>query len=418
VNRCLLTVLIAAAAFIGQVDWVLAHSQVSSARLDFETRIELREKTVSVECALTINRPGAFLEVLKIDTNQDGDLSQEEQARYFERIGKHITTGIEVKLNGVPAVLEPAGDVELAMPFKKLYRFNTKQPVDWQSGATLEFHNDCFLEYQGSVTTIVDPCNVADIIYNSQWEHPTAPGADAQERDVVVRYRAGTGLEQPDGSDGAFDTAEIPQGPVAGISLGRSRRRQILSATLLAIGVCSVLVLARLRRMRIAALVLPLCLVAVGLLIWPTGRSAVLDDAEAVDIFRELHRNIYTAFEGTIELEVYDVLADSLDGELLDEIYNEVYVAVLSGNDATTFDIRRVKPLSSTLLPGRAAESAGAYCVRHNWRVYGTVSHFGHRHSRINEYRAVYTVAARTGQWRITDVRIEQQQRVDPVSSL
>jgi hypothetical protein len=437
-KRFSLTTLVIAMLLAGNAHWAHGHSQVSSARLDFETLIKLQDNVISIECDLTLNRPGAYLEVLKIDTDQDGDLSPQEQASYFKLIGQHIIAGIEVKINDSIAALQPVGQIELTMPFRKQYRFIVEQPADWQSGTTLEFHNDCFLEYSGSVTTIVNPGDGADIVYCSQWDSPgeqalvergDSIGVDLQERDIVIRYRAGTGLGQPDDQSNLFDLAELEEKPADQAGIQQSARHKMLSVTLLALAVGAVFVLVhshraipRLRQrtiVRIASMALPICLLMLSLLLFRSGwdNSPVPDDAEAVQIFRELHCNIYAAFGVAGESDIYDVLAGSLDGELLDEIYNEVHTAALS-RDATSFNIRRVKPLSSKLLPTPTVDSGAAYCVRHNWRVYGTVSHFGHRHSRTNEYRAVYTVAARKGLWRITDVRIEQQQRVNPVPTI
>jgi hypothetical protein len=438
VKRFFLTALVIAALSVGNVHRARGHSQVSSARLDFETLIKLQDHAISIECTLTLNRPGAFLEVLKMDTNQDGDLSPLEQASYFELMGKQIMAGIEVKLNAGPVALQPVGRVELTMPFTKQYRFSAQQPANWQSGATLEFHNDCFLEYAGSVTTVVDPGTEADIIYHSQWDslggqtsagRGDSSGADLQERDIVIGYRAGTGLWQMDDHTGALNLVELQEKPAARAGIQQSVWRRMLCAALLISAVSAVFVLARSHRashrprertaVRTATVALPACLVILLLLLFRSGWGGprVPDDTDAIQIFRQLHCNIYAAFDVAGESEIYDVLADSLDGRLLDEIYNEVHTAALSGG-ATSFNIRRVKPLSSELLPAPTADKGAVYCVRHNWRVHGTVSHFGHRHSRINEYRAIYTVGAREGLWRITDVRIEQQERVDPVPTI
>ena len=116
---------------------------------------------------------------------------------------------------------------------------------------------------------------------------------------------------------------------------------------------------------------------------------------------------------------MYDTLAQSLDDNALETIYNEVYKAQV-GREAgiTSFKIRRIKPLETEVLP-----SNDGFRIRYNWRVYGTVTHFGHTHARFNEYHAIYNVAARAVpgndelKWRIVDVNVLQHRRIDPTTT-
>lgn len=52
-------------------------------------------------------------------------------------------------------------------------------------------------------------------------------------------------------------------------------------------------------------------------------------EQEAVDLFTALHRNVYRAFDYKTESDIYDVLAQSVDGDLLDQVYNEVYQSLI-----------------------------------------------------------------------------------------
>ena len=57
---------------------------------------------------------------------------------------------------------------------------------------------------------------------------------------------------------------------------------------------------------------------------WPTGPPA---DARAV--FEALHRNLYRAFEADTEDEIYDVLKQSVDASLLQEVYLDIYESLI-----------------------------------------------------------------------------------------
>ena len=61
---------------------------------------------------------------------------------------------------------------------------------------------------------------------------------------------------------------------------------------------------------------------------WEGGPQPPSDE-EAQRIFEALHRNIYRAFDYETESDIYDALAESVDGYLLDQIYNEVYQSLI-----------------------------------------------------------------------------------------
>ena len=434
-QRSMALVLVALGLVSGRPS-VLAHTEMSAARLDTETRVRLGERDVAIECVLVLNRPAAYLEVLKMDTDQDGQLSPPEERRYFEQIRRQLLTGLEVTLNGVAATLESVGEVELSMPLTKRYRFSVEQPRDWRDGVLLELHNDCFLDARGSFTITVDPGDCADIVYSSKWQGArgepltsltglTSNGA--QERDLLIRYRPGIGRERLEERAAATIPGRITASPVGSGSTAEFSRwgRVALCAALLALALVLRIAGRSMRetvggrtvigaRVAVALVFLGVALFEIASLWRPA--AAAPNDLTAGKIFLDLHRNIYRAFEARSEGEIYDVLVRSLDGDLLDAIYNEVHAALMSRESgAARFAIRRVKPMDTEILPVRPRVTSG-YRVRHRWRVYGTVFHFGHRHGRINEYQALYTVSAAADGWRITDLRIEQQQRVDPTA--
>ncbi len=44
----------------------------------------------------------------------------------------------------------------------------------------------------------------------------------------------------------------------------------------------------------------------------------------------------------------------------------------------------------------------------------GTVGHWGHVHTRQNLYDAIVTIAAVDGAWKITDLEVIEENRIDP----
>jgi hypothetical protein len=97
---------------------------------------------------------------------------------------------------------------------------------------------------------------------------------------------------------------------------------------------------------------------------------------------------------------------------VLEDAYSEVQEALLMRNRGTaSFAVRRVKPIETIILPADDID-APAFRVRYRWRVYGTVTHFGHTHARVNEYEAVYLVSRQRQTWRISAAEVRQQRRV------
>ena len=147
---------------------------------------------------------------------------------------------------------------------------------------------------------------------------------------------------------------------------------------------------------------------------WGGGAEA-LDAAEAGGVFTSLHRNVYRAFDYKTESDIYDVLAQSVAGDLLDQVYNEVYQSLIVRDQGgavarvQSVDVLDTELLSSGALPD---SDALAFQMRSRWRVRGAVYHWGHVHSRTNEYRARYTVAQLGGSWKITGVEVLEQRRI------
>ena len=141
--------------------------------------------------------------------------------------------------------------------------------------------------------------------------------------------------------------------------------------------------------------------------------SDVPPQAEAVEIFKALHANIYRSFDYQTESDIYDSLAQSVSGPILNEIYEMVYLGlVVQEKGGAVCSVDKVEVLDTHFIPLENTDIA-QYQVSCCWRVWGIVAHWEHNHKRVNEYNAVYTVSDVDGQWRITDSKVTKQQRVD-----
>lgn len=181
-------------------------------------------------------------------------------------------------------------------------------------------------------------------------------------------------------------------------------------------------------RRRRAVFGVPILLVAAGLTrnVWvvevhqtDSSAAALPSEADALAVFEPLHANIYRAFDYTTEDQIYDSLAQSVDGEMLDSLYNQIYRGLIMQEEGgavsrvQAVDLREAEVESIGLMP---PEDDPGFRVRARWRVLGTVYHWGHTHSRTNEYAAVYTVIDRGEGWRIAGSEVLEQARVDTIT--
>jgi DNA-binding protein Fis len=148
---------------------------------------------------------------------------------------------------------------------------------------------------------------------------------------------------------------------------------------------------------------------------WP-GSSKVVppDSATVADTCHALLRNIYRAFDFKSESDIYDVLAQSVDGPLLERIYQEVYQSLVAREQGGAVTRVRGIVMLETTPATDAPPEPDAFAVHVRWRVNGVVYHWGHVHERVNEYAARYVLAPRGDRWKLVDAKVDDQRRVDP----
>ena len=144
------------------------------------------------------------------------------------------------------------------------------------------------------------------------------------------------------------------------------------------------------------------------------SRWKVPGENEAKRIFTTLHRNIYRAFDYETEDDVYDALARSVSGRMLNKIYNDVYHGSIINEAGKICQIDRVDIISSSMAGNReyTEDDIPRFLMSCTWRVTGLVTHWGHVHRRVNEYSAVYTLKAVNNTWKIMEVEMNRHRRI------
>jgi hypothetical protein len=188
----------------------------------------------------------------------------------------------------------------------------------------------------------------------------------------------------------------------------------LLGAWLLALGV---LALAARRRSWTLGLT-TLALVAGGWFLPPVRSITVPLPAsvrmpsgvEAAPTLHALLYNVYRALDFRQEEVVFDRLAQSLSGDILERVYLEMRKGLrLENQGGARVRVREVELLD--VVPQEPPD-AGVLRYRARWNATGSVGHWGHTHLRTNAYDAVISLGQRDNRWKIADIDIIEEQRV------
>ena len=162
----------------------------------------------------------------------------------------------------------------------------------------------------------------------------------------------------------------------------------------------------------VAAVLLPQNLAAIAI---PKDRPAeqIIPNEEADQVFSALHSNIYRAFDYGQDSQVYDVLDQSVGGELLETLYLKISEGLrmeeqggaIARVSSTSIESKEIVDRSYTLRKPQFT----CQCV---WNVAGTVEHWGHIHTRENQYEGQFTVSVVDNTWKITGLEVKNETRV------
>lgn len=146
----------------------------------------------------------------------------------------------------------------------------------------------------------------------------------------------------------------------------------------------------------------------------PFARSAAIEPQEAGETVHALLYNIYRAFDRRDESIVYDRLARSITGDMLTDVYLQMRRSMELENQGGA----RVKVDDVEILhiDGRQVKNQAGLAYRCRWTTAGSVGHWGHIHRRSNLYDAVLTIKPVDGVWKIANVELLEEQRIDPTS--
>ncbi len=145
----------------------------------------------------------------------------------------------------------------------------------------------------------------------------------------------------------------------------------------------------------------------------PAVMAPTLTNKEAHALVQSLLKNVYRAFDFRQENHVYDKLALTVTGDLLNKIYlqNRKSLEIKKAGGAQA-KIKKVEILSVSAKSHPKIPKA--YSMKSKWTAFGTVGHWGHIHARKNKYEAVLTVKQVGGVWKVAGLELIEEKRVEP----
>jgi hypothetical protein len=127
-------------------------------------------------------------------------------------------------------------------------------------------------------------------------------------------------------------------------------------------------------------------------------------------ILNNLLSNTYRAFDRRNESDVYDLLAISVSGDQLTDIFMQNRQAMAlenRGGARANVDAVRIREIHNLI---RLNDER--YEVDTRWTVRGSVNHFGHTHYRQNQYRALVSFGIEENSWKILNIEILDTRRL------
>lgn len=158
-------------------------------------------------------------------------------------------------------------------------------------------------------------------------------------------------------------------------------------------------------------LILALAAWAVAGMPWRSSNPEIplVAEKDADALVHALLRNIYASFDYRDESQIYDTLALSVQGNLLEKIYLEVRRGLeLEGQGGPRVKINHIDLRSCQMEP---AENGGLRADA-EWVAVGDITHWGHIHTRLNKYRAWLTLQPVDSTWKVTDIEIVEEGRI------
>lgn len=119
-------------------------------------------------------------------------------------------------------------------------------------------------------------------------------------------------------------------------------------------------------------------------------------------------RNVFTAINRDDDGEVFDALAVSVSPTLIREIYLQIKRALMVAEQGSAaLHVRDVAVQSVDIVSGDGMQIT----LRCRWQVTGTVEHWGHLHTRVDEFVGELTLSRERAGWMLDKFSVSEQKQ-------
>jgi hypothetical protein len=151
-------------------------------------------------------------------------------------------------------------------------------------------------------------------------------------------------------------------------------------------------------------------MVVAAVAIWPL-QQASFAEPDTRPVVAGLLRNMYRAFDFRGESVIYDALARSVSGDVLQDAYLQTRQALELQNQGGARV--KVKQIELAECDQKPLDEGDGFLARCAWTVTGSVGHWGHIHQRVNRYDANVVIEPVDGAWKITRLEMLDEKRVE-----
>jgi len=145
-----------------------------------------------------------------------------------------------------------------------------------------------------------------------------------------------------------------------------------------------------------------------GALFW-SGSAVRLSDEATTELVGGVLHNIYRAFDFRDEGQIYDVLDQTVAGDLLTDIYLETRRGLeLANQGGARAKVKNIEIVELAAATGNSGEIEADVI----WKVSGSVGHWGHVHQRQNQYEARLRLSPVAGTWKLTALELVSEERI------
>ena len=141
----------------------------------------------------------------------------------------------------------------------------------------------------------------------------------------------------------------------------------------------------------------------------PFMQQSSFSKPEASSVISHLLKNTYRAFDFREESDIYDKLAISNDEQLLASLYIQTKKSmVLESQGGIQVKVKDVEVTDVE----EVSSNAEGIAFKCKWIVKGDVGHWGHIHSRTNQYEAILHIKPENNVWKLNKIDIVEEVRL------